>query len=151
LVQHVLVIGLFVIIVILTFRITFGHVLLFTGFVKKIATSVPRKSPSGNAAGPSPYLGQRPQYSRYGGQQVFSPGTSNPQQPGEDTEEAFDDEGEIDFDADFSVEDDPLNDINLHKQQVGMVHHGSRQAQQINLDEHRSAVQGARQQPLPFD
>jgi len=149
-VQHVLVIGLFVIIAILTFRITFGHVLLFTGYVKKMATSVPRKSPSGNAAGLSPFLGQRPQYSRYGSQPAISPGTSNRQQVGEDEEEDFDDEGDIDFDADFSVEDDPLNDINLHKQQVGLVPRGSRAAQQLNRDEHKAAVQGARQQPLPF-
>lgn len=151
LVQHVLVMGLFVIVAILSFRITFGHVLLFTGYVKKIATSVPRKSSTGNAAGPSPFLGQRPQYSRYGSQQAISPGTSNRQQPGEDEEEAFDDEAEIDFDADFSVEDDPLNDINLHKKQVGQVPRGSRAAQQLNRDEHKAAVQGARQQPLPFD
>jgi hypothetical protein len=143
LVQQVLVIGLFMIIVILTFRITFGHVLLFTGYVKKMVTFVPRNASNRNATVPSPFLGQRPQYSLYGSQQAIS--------PGEDEEEVFDDEGEIDFDADFSVEDDPLNDINLHKQQVGLVPRGSRSAQQLNRDEHKAAVQGARQQPLPFD
>ncbi len=151
LVQHVLIIGLFVIIAILTFRITFGHVLLFTGYVKRMVISVPRKSSTRNASGPSPFLGQRPQYSRYGSQLAISPGTSNGQQVGEDEEEAFDDEGDIVFDADFNVEDDPLNDINLHKQQVGMVPPGPRAAQQLNRDEHKAAVQGARQQPLPFD
>ncbi len=151
LVQHVLVIGLFVIFAIVTFRITFEHVSLVTGSIKKMATSVPRKSSTGNAAGPSPFLGQRPQYSRYGTQPVISPGNVNGQQAGEDEDNALDDEPDIDFHADFGVEDDPLNDINLHKQQVGLVPRGPRAAQQLNREEHKAAVQGARQQPLPFD
>jgi DNA segregation ATPase FtsK/SpoIIIE-like protein len=151
LIQHVLVLGLLVIIAIVTFRITFGHVLLVTGSIKKLVTAMPRKSPAGNAAGPSPFLGQRPQYSRYGNQPVSSPGTADGQTIGEDEEDAFEDEADVDFDADFGVEDDPLNDINLHKQQVGLVPRGARAAQQLDRDEHKAAVQGARQQPLPFD
>ncbi len=147
LIQHVLVLGLLVIFAIVTFRITFGHVLLVTGFLKKLVTFAPRKSSTGNAAGPSPFLGQRPQFSRYGSQPVNSPGTPDRQHAGEDEE----DESDVEFDADFGVEDDPLNDINLHKQQVGLVPRGSRAAQQLNRDEHKAAVQGARQQPLPFD
>ena len=150
LVQHVLVIGLFVIFAIVTFRITFEHVSLVTDYAKKITTSVPRKSSNGNAASPSPFLGQRPQYSRYGSQTVSSPGDPNRQQAGED-DDALDDEAGIDFDADFDIEDDPLNDINLHKQQIGLVPRGSRPAHQFDRDEHKAAVQGVRQQPLPLD
>jgi DNA segregation ATPase FtsK/SpoIIIE-like protein len=151
LVQHVLVVGLFIIFAIVTFRITFEHVSLVTGYVKKMATSVPRKSSVGNPTGPSPFLGQRPQYSRYGSQTVNAPGNINRQQAEEDEDNALDDESDIDFDADFGVEDDPLNDINLHKQQVGLVPRGPRAAQQLNREEHKAAVKGARQQPLPLE
>ena len=148
LVQHVLVIGLFVIFAIVTFRITFDHVWLVTGYARKLASSFPGKSSDGNAASPSPFLGQRPQYSRYASQMVSSPGSPNRQHA--DEEEELDDDAGIDFEADFGVEDDPLNDINLHKQQIGIVPRGSRAAQQFDRDEHKAAVQGARQQPLPL-
>lgn len=150
LVQHVLVIGLFVIFAIVTFRITFEHVSLVTDYAKRITTFVPRKSSTGNAASPSPFLGQRPQYSRYGSQTVSSPGDPNRQQVDED-DDALDDEAGIDFDADFDIEDDPLNDINLHKQQIGLVARDSRPAHQFDREEHKAAVQGVRQQPLPLD
>jgi hypothetical protein len=148
LVQHVLVIGLFVIFVIVTFRITFDHVWMVTGYARKVASSLPGKSSDGNASSPSPYLGQRPQYSRYAGQMVGSPGSPHSQNAGDDEE--LDDESDIDFEADFGVEDDPLNDINLHKQHIGSVPRGSRAAQQFDRNEHTAAVQGAQQQPLPL-
>ena len=157
LVQHVLVIGLLIIFTIVTFRITFGHLLLVARFFRRIVSAVPRRSSSENAAGPSPYLGQRPQFSRYASKQAISPddlagSAVRPagRQAGED-DALDDDEIAVDFDADFGDEDDPLNDINLHKQQVGLVPRGSRPAQALNREEHKAAVQGARQQPLPFD
>jgi DNA segregation ATPase FtsK/SpoIIIE-like protein len=140
-VQHVLVMGLFIIFAIVTFRITFGQV---TGFIKKMASAVPRRSSSGNAASPSPFLGQRPQFSRYGGNPVS-------QGIGEDEDDKLDDEIDIDFEADFDNQDDPLNDINLHKQQVGIVPPGSPPVKQLNREEYEAAVQGARQQSLPLD
>jgi ribosomal protein S25 len=140
-VQHVLVMGLFIIFAIVTFRITFGQV---TGFIKKMVSAVPRRTSSGNSANPSPFLGQRPQFSRYGGNPVS-------QGIGEDEDDELDDEIEIDFEADFDNQDDPLNDINLHKQQVGIVPRGSTPVKQLNREEHEAAVQGARQQSLPFD
>jgi DNA segregation ATPase FtsK/SpoIIIE-like protein len=146
-VQHVLVIGLFVIFAIVTFRITFDHLWWVTGYARKLASWLPRKSSSGNEASPSPFLGQRPQYSRYASQMVSSPGAQNRQHA---DEEAFDDEAGIDFEADFGDEDDPLNDINLHKQQIGIVPRGSRAASEFDRDEHKAAVQGARQQSLPL-
>ena len=148
LVQHILVIGLCVIFAIVTFRITFDHLWLVTGYARKVTSLLPRKSSSGNDASPSPFLGQRPQYSRYASQLVSSPGVQNRQHAGE--EEAFGDEAGIDFEADFGDEDDPLNDINLHKQEIGIVPRGSRAASQFERDEHKAAVQGARQQPLPL-
>ena len=140
-VQHVLVMGLFIIFAIVTFRITFGQV---TGFIKKMVSAVPRRSSSGNAANPSPFLGQRPQFSRYGGNPVS-------QGIGGDEDDELDDEIDIDFEADFGNQDDPLNDINLHKQEVGMVPRGSPPVKQLNREEHEAAVQGARQQSLTFD
>src|SRR6266699_287872 len=148
LVQHVLVIGLFLIFAIVTFRITFDHVWLVSDYARKLATSLPGKSSTGNSASPSPFLGQRPQYSRYASQTASSTGAPNRQHA--DEEDALDDEAGIEFDADFDVEDDPLNDINLHKQQIGIGPRGSRAAQQFDGDEHKAAVQGVRQQPLPL-
>ena len=149
LIQHVLVIGLFVIFAIVTFRITFEHLSFATDYARKITTSIPRKPSVTNTPSPSPFLGQRPQYSRYGSQMVSSPDDLNRQPIGED--DALDDESDIDFEADFDVEDDPLNDINLHKQQIGQVSRGSRAAVQFDHEEHKTAVQGVRQQPLPLD
>ena len=148
LVQHVLVIGLFVIFAIVTFRITFDHVWLVTDYARKLAPSLPGKSSTGDTASPSPFLGQRPQYSRYASQTMSSPDAPNRQHA--DEEDASDDEAGVEFDADFDVEDDPLNDINLHKQQIGIVPRSSRAAQQFDRDEHKAAVQSAQQQPLPL-
>ena len=145
LVRHVLVLGLLIIFAIVTFRITFGHVLLVASFFKKMASAVPGRSSGRNAASPSPFLGQRPQYSRYGSNLAPSPGG-----PGQE-DDVLDDEPGIDFEPDFGDEDDPLNDINLHQQQVGLAPRGARPAQQLDRDEHKAAVQGARQQPLPFN
>ncbi|HKF37621.1 MAG TPA: DNA translocase FtsK [Ktedonobacteraceae bacterium] len=145
LVRHVLVIGLLIIFAIVTFRITFGHMVLVAGFFKKVVSAAPGRASRGNAASPSPFLGQRPQYSRYGSNLAPSPGSPDQE------DDVVDDEPGIDFEPDFGDEDDPLNDINLHKQQVGLVPRGARPAQQLDRDEHRAAVQGARQQPLPFN
>jgi ribosomal protein S25 len=147
LVQHVLVIGLFIIFAIVTFRITFDHVWMVTGYAQKVASSLPKKSPNANETGPSPYLGQRPQYSRYAGQ--FGGTSSAPNGQRAEGDDLEDDDG-IDFEADFDVDDDPLNDINLHKQQIGMVPRGTRAAQQFDREEHNAAVQGVRQQSLPL-
>ena len=151
-VGHVLIIGLFIIIAILTFRITFGHVRMVTGLFGK-PFSGGRRMPSSNNGGRSPFLGQRPKYSRYASNLAPATPAGRPGSPPDDLQEAEgaqDDDVAIDFDADFGDEDDPGNDINLHKQQVGLVPRGSRPAQPLDHEEHKSAVEGVRQQPLPF-
>ncbi len=149
-IPHVLLIGLLVIAIIFTFRIRHGHVRSVAGFVKK---AIPQRSPaSSNGAAASPFAGQRPRFSRFA--QHKAPQAQAPAQSdvndGED-DEWDDNYPDIDFDADFDEKDDPLNDINLHKQQVGKVPRGNRAAPPLNRDEHQAAVKGARQQPLPFN
>src|SRR5205814_494720 len=68
-----------------------------------------------------------------------------------DEDDEDDEDGGIDFEPDFEGEEDPLNDINLHKHQVGQVPRGARFAQPLNPAEHKAAIQGARQPPLPIE
>ncbi|MBV9231830.1 MAG: DNA translocase FtsK [Chloroflexi bacterium] len=160
-VQHVLTLGLLLVAVVVTFRITFGHVLMAIHFLQGLVAD--RQTPSRDkATGPSQYLGQRPQYSRYGSGKAPASAVPNRRagvlaRPGrrligEDVEDEIDedDEGDIEFEADFD-EDDPLNDINLHKQQVGLVRRGARTPEALDPDEHAQAVQGVSQQSLPFN
>ena len=157
--KQVLLIGLFIIVCVVTFRITFGHVLLISrvlGRVIRGGQKVPSSGRTGGSGGPSPYLGQRPQYSRYSA----NGGTSAPASSGhagqapliEDEDDVYSDDGEalISFESDFD-EDDPDNDINLHRNEVGMVPRGSRPAPPLNREEHNAAVQGAHQPALPFN
>ncbi|HLX55795.1 MAG TPA: DNA translocase FtsK, partial [Ktedonobacteraceae bacterium] len=150
---HVLVIGLLTLAAIFAFRIRPGHIISVTGFFKRLIADPNRSSTTSNAEEPSPYLGQRPQFSRYASSQA--PGRTQ-QQPAYPDAQEDDESGEyghvaIDFDADFAGDDDPLNDINLHKQQVGNVPRGNRAAPPLNRDEHKAAVNGAQQQALHFD
>jgi hypothetical protein len=139
-----------IIVAIVTFRITTGHVLMVTRFFGRLFSTGRNRSSAGGAGGPSPFLGQRPQFSRYGNGVA---GPAGRRSMGGDEDEDEDDEVAIDFDADFE-DDDPLNDINLHKQQVGQVPRGSRAAQPLNREQQQdmqAAVQGAHQPPLPFN
>ena len=152
---HVLVIGLFVIVTILTFRITFGQVLSLGQTIARVLSAGTQASTSTASNPPSPYLGQRPQYSRYGSGTPASPGAMAPpaqttNEPGEDDEMDEDSDDIIEFEPDFGDEEDPLNDINLHKQEIGLVPRGPRPAQPLDREELKDAVQGAHQQPLPF-
>src|SRR5579884_1765365 len=152
LVQHVLVLGLLALVAIYAFRLRYSHLKAVVRFGRKMLAD-PQRKPANNATGPSPYLGQRPKYSRYMGTAIAEademPGS--PRRKVVDVEED-DEEDVIDFDFDVDFEDDdPLNDINLHKQQVGNVPRGSRPPLPMNRAEYQEAVKGARQQPLPFD
>ncbi len=142
-VQHVLVIGLLALAAIFTFHLKLSHFRSVAGFFKKLLAD-PRRLSSQDATRPSPFLGQRPQYSRYAGLIGGQPGASG----------LVDEDGgvsEIDFEADFDVDDDPQNDINLHRKHIGIVPRGAPPAEPLDPDEHASAVRGARQQQLPFD
>ncbi len=139
---HIVLIGLFGIITILTFRITLGHV-LYTWHAITHLFSFGRNRAANASRSPSPFLGQRPQYSRYG--------TGLPPSSGGVPGSADEDEDAIDFEADFDADDDPLNDINLHKEQVGAASRASRSVQPLDIEEHKNAVQGARQPVLPFN
>src|SRR5579884_2334719 len=148
---HILLIGMIVIVAIITFRITTGHVLMASRFLGRLLSTSRSRSSAGGSGGPSPFLGQRPQFSRYAN---GSPGLAGRRSAMDDDEdEDEDDEVAVDFDADFE-DDDPLNDINIHKQQVGQVPRGSRPAQPLNREQQQDmqvAVQGAHQPPLPFN
>ncbi len=161
-VGHVVLLGLIIVVAILTFRIRFGHVLVTAHFLQRLISDNPRGDTIGTPAS-SPYLGQRPQYSRYIGAAASSsssPGrpvaqsTARSRQRSPENEEeyndaAFEDEdATVSFEADFP-EEDPLDDINIHKQQVGTVQRGPR-APRSN-DGADSPVRNANQQVLPFD
>ena len=155
---HVITLGLIVLLVIFTFRITFGHVLLVGQFIQRLLSDEKRPALSNKngsvSTGPSPFLGQRPQFSRYGN--GMAPVQPRPQSPGRSVDSANEsddeDDEDINFEADFGDEDDdPRNDINIHKQDVGIVPRGPRAPIALDVDNHVNAVKGARQQPLPLD
>lgn len=169
-VAHIIVLGLLLIAAIITFRITFGHVLLVAHFFQRLITDPDplHMHHSDDEDDLSQYLGQRPRFSRYSGTITPAPAAledekSSPSPPvqtrrrkiaDERTVEVDsyndDDRGVIEFESDFEDED-PDNDINLHKHKVGMVKRGTRTPRPIDLGEHENAVRGARQQALPFE
>ncbi len=148
---HILLIGLVMLAAIYALRIRHGHVRAVGDFIKKSLADPNRSSTRGQA--PSPFLGQRPQYSQFAknnaAQTPARPGSSAPAAD----EEEDDDNSIIDFEDDFNHDDDddPDNDINLTGKQAGNGLRSNRPAPPLNRDEHQSAVKGARQQPLPFD
>ena len=147
---HILLIGLVILAAIYAFRIRHGHVRSVAGFIKKALADPNRSSTGGQSSSPSPYLGQRPQFSQF----VKNNAQQKPARPGASADEEEDDDNAIiDFDADFAQDedDDPLNDINRAQKPVGNLPRSNRPAPALNRDEHQAAVKGARQQPLPFD
>jgi ribosomal protein S25 len=159
-VGHIIVIGLLLVTIEVTFRLNFGHVLMVAHFLQRLIGDAPRV-PARKGPEPSPFLGQRPQFSRYTGarnptvadNQVAASRRAGRRYVQEDVEALAggmeEDDGTIEFEPDF--EDDPQNDINLHKHEIGLVRRGQRAPQPLDLDEHMEAVQGASQQELPFD
>ena len=155
---HVITLGLMVLLCIFTFRITFGHVLSVGQIIQHLLSDEKRPTLSNKngpaSTGPSPYLGQRPQFSRYGnGMNPLQQSQMAPQRNVANISQNDDeDEGDINFEADFGDEDDdPRNDINIHKQDIGIVPRGPRAPVALDVDNHVDAVRGARQQPLPLD
>ena len=149
---HVLMLGLFLIVTLLTFKITLSHVAGGLSFLRRVFLEPRHRLADSNAARVSPFLGQRPRFSRYGGSGL--PG--NRVLAGPPARRALADEDEeedaIEFEPDFdSAEGDPHNDINQHIDQVGRVPRGPRLPQKLDRAEHQAAVKDVRQQPLPFE
>jgi DNA segregation ATPase FtsK/SpoIIIE-like protein len=175
-VGHIVICGLLILVIIRTFRLTFGHILIASRFIQRLLASPPgssRPAFSNSGAGVSglaQYLGQRPRFSRYMSNTAVAAAeeeeTSSPiprrsgrrrsnavEVEEEDVAELLDDDDAtaVDFEADFE-EEDPLNDINVHRQKVGMVPKGARGVPEpLDLASHSQAVKGANQQALPFD
>ncbi len=147
-VGHITLIGLFVLVSIIAFRITFGHILMVGRFVRGLTAGGGSSNGTGNTGRPSPYLGQRPQYSRYGSGKPAPAGQGQAAMDEDDEDE--DGEPLIRFESDFDDEDDPENDINLHRHEIGSVPRGNPPVPPFNRAEHKEAVQGAQQPPLPF-
>lgn len=172
-VGHITVLGLLLIVIIMTFRITFGQILMAAQFISHLfAANRSTLSGADAVATPSPFLGQRPKYSRYAAgnttsipdRQAAAGQTGRVVRPArrsiedlmadDDDDDDADADGiafEADFDADVADDDDPLNDINIHQQQVGRVPRGGRVPAPLDAEEHASAVRGVRQQKLPID
>lgn len=157
---HVMTLGLMVITAILTFRITFGHVLLFSQMIYHLLTTEPEVPQTSKTSQPSLFLGQRPRYSRYvagSSLDVDQRKATHPagRRPVADEEREDEDEGVAACEPDFGVEsedDDPFNDINLHKREIGAVQRSSSQVPEpLNAEEHKRAMRGVRQQKLPFE
>jgi len=153
---HILVLGLFVIITLLTFRITMSQVQAVLRTLQRIFVE-PRDTRSESAqASVSPFLGQRPRFSRYGnGLAEHEKPAPLPHKRTSINESEDDDEDDdntlIDFEDDFDApENDPRNDINLHKQEVVKVPRGSRTPLPANREELNAAIKGARPQKLPL-
>ncbi len=164
-VGHLLLIGLLVIFVIFTFRITLGQMIAVSQNIFHAITHDPRQQ--ADAAEPeedlSDFMGKRPQYSRYGAtplppalpeERANTPamkrGATKPPAPRrspqiEANELEDDEDSNIEFEADFE-DDDPENDINVLKSKVGFVPKGPR----APIDTRVEAVKGAKQSPLPF-
>src|SRR5439155_10859838 len=95
--------------------------------VRAVAVNNRKNASANRPTAPSPFLGERPKYSRYGtGRPASSAAPASapkqqaaqrPVRPGRPPIDE-DDISAIDFAADFD-EDDPQDDINLHKQHIG--------------------------------
>ncbi len=159
-IAHVMTLGLMLITTILTFRITFGHILLFAQAIQCFFTADrPQLSLSDKSPQPSPFLGQRPRYSRYVASNLAGVEQKGPtrvkrqfaiKDDKNDNGGIVDSEPDIDLEGDLD-DDDPLNDINIHKGEISTVPRGSTRAPEVmDAEEHKQAVQGATQQELPF-
>lgn len=157
-IAHVMTLGMMVITTILTFRITFGHILLFGHIVRHLLTAEPGVSMAAKTPQPSPFLGQRPRYSRYAAGNLADADadqevSKRAKRRSPVADEGMEDEGAAAFEPDFGIEseDDPLNDINIHRGEIGTVQHGNpRVPESLDAEEHKRAIQGIKQQELPL-
>lgn len=166
-IMHIVLIGAMLITITLTFRITFGHVLLVFNALQRFFSDPDRQHAPSRNDRPSPYLGQRPQFSRYAASKSKAgtpPNRSFPQEPPPSSGSsrvprrraliADQEDEDVDFDAEFDVEedhDDPLNDIYVHPQTVKHLAQGAHSPTALDHQEHHKATRGARQQALAFE
>jgi ribosomal protein S25 len=148
---HVLVLGLLLIVVLLTFKITMSQLLSGWGQVRRIFLDPRENGASGLTRPPSPFLGQRPRFSRYGGlaNNDAASQTVRRQLPA-DAGDLDEEDEELDIEVELEEPADPDNDISQHIDQVGRVSRGPRPVQKLDRIEHRPAIRGARQQALPL-
>ncbi|HEU5377554.1 MAG TPA: DNA translocase FtsK, partial [Ktedonobacteraceae bacterium] len=153
---HVLVLGLFVMVALLTFKVTLSQIETTFRLLHSVFLA-PRQN-AADEARVSPFLGKRPRFSRYGNglADKSEAGTPLRKKVLADEEEENDefDESEhaaVEFSDDFDAgEEDARNDINQHIHEIGRVRKGPRAPQEANRAEHLEAVKGARQQALPL-
>lgn len=152
---HILTLGALLLVALLTFRVTMSQLVAGWHWVQNVFVA-PRQESSEDGKPASPFLGQRPRFSRYGSNPLeetqLDSVSPRKRLPGkrEKAEEDEDEDAVIEFEDDFeAADDDPRNDINLHRQQIGSVPKGPRTPQSSNRGELKAAVKGARQLPLP--
>ncbi|GHO68925.1 hypothetical protein KSC_078170 [Ktedonobacter sp. SOSP1-52] len=189
-VAHVGLIGLLILAIILTFRITFGHVLLVVGFFQRlVADPLPRAGESdemelSERRRISAFLGQRPRFSRFGRSAGIKIGPQDDEEEEEEIDETptipndreavqqivmaakrrsappqqYEDEEDdenVEFEQDFGFDDeddDPRNDINIHKHHVGSVpRRDLKVPPALDARGYANSVRGANQQELPFN
>ena len=147
-IAHVMTLGLILITTILAFRITLGHVLYCIYAIQRLFAEESRISLTEKAAQPSPFLGQRPRYSRYvTGKHVASDQKKSRRvspQPAAHEDRSVD-EGDIEPE-DSHEDDNPLNDSNIHKQEVGTALR--KRPEPLDAEEHKQAVQSITQHEL---
>ena len=189
-VAHVGLLGLIMLAIILTFRITFGHILLVVHFFQRlVADPQPRAGESdemelNERRRISAFLGQRPRFSRFGSSAGIKIGPQDDEEEEEEIDETptipndrdavqqivmaakrraaptpqqyedEEDDGSVEFEQDFGFDDeddDPRNDINIHKHHVGSVPRRDLKAPPpLDARGYANSVRGANQQELPF-
>jgi ribosomal protein S25/DNA polymerase III delta prime subunit len=148
---HVLVLGLLLIVVLLTFKVTMSHLRRGWSLARRIFLDPRDNVAPGLARPPSPFLGQRPRLSRYGGlAKNDAAGKLAHRQTPADADDLDDGEEELDIEVELEEPADLHNDINQHIDQVGRVPKGPRPVQKLDHVEPRTAIRGARQQALPL-
>ncbi len=145
---HVLVIGLLIVTILLTFRITLSQLQIALQWLMQVFVA-PRTPSATGESHVSPFWGQRPRYSRYGSSQPDEPGASLHPRTSLDTDEDENDAVVV-FEDDFDAElDDPHNGTKLRKAQVSNVAKGPRPPLASNPAELRANVKNMHQLPLP--
>ncbi|WP_376796510.1 DNA translocase FtsK [Thermogemmatispora sp.] len=166
-VGHILLLGLMVIVSIVTFRITFGHLLAAARFVHRIFADRPPSLARGSDEHFRSFLGQRPRYSRYSGLAPASSdaragdgaadggrvGAGAARSPaGQGTTAASEEDQDIiEFEPDFEIDDDDQDDRARRRRWSGSASRGPQPAPKpLDRQEYQAATRGAQQQPLPF-